>query len=149
MRAIDADAMLVRLEEWNTSDSTDKALYNFTLNRILEQPTIELQCKKGRWIDDLISRQAAIDVLEERLQANGYSNVALVSELNRSIGYLMRLSSAGVQPVRNGKWIPKFNGQFKGGAYWFDCSVCGRIVPDVRNGGWNYCPNCGATMDGD
>ena len=45
-------------------------------------------------MDDLISRQAAIDALEERLQANGYSNVALVSELNRIIGYLMRLPSA-------------------------------------------------------
>ena len=45
-------------------------------------------------MNDLISRQAVIDVLEERLQANGYSNVALVSELNRSIGYLMRLPSA-------------------------------------------------------
>lgn len=45
-------------------------------------------------MSDLISRQAAIDVLEERLRANGYSNVALVSELNRSIGYLMRLPSA-------------------------------------------------------
>lgn len=47
MRLIDADAMLVRLEEWNTSDSTDKALYNFTLNRILEQPTIE---PESNWI---------------------------------------------------------------------------------------------------
>ena len=51
MRLIDADAMLVRLEEWNTSDSTDKALYNFTLHRILEQPTIEPQPQRtGRWI---------------------------------------------------------------------------------------------------
>ncbi len=50
--------------------------------------------------NDSISRQAAIDVLEERLRANGYSNVALVSELNRSIGYLMRLPST--QP----RWIP-------------------------------------------
>lgn len=48
-RAIDADAMLARLEEWNTSDSTDKALYNFTLHRILEQPTIEPR-KTGKWI---------------------------------------------------------------------------------------------------
>jgi len=52
MRAIDADAMLARLEEWNTSDSTDKALYNFTLHRILEQPTIEPQRKKGKWLPD-------------------------------------------------------------------------------------------------
>ena len=52
MRAIDADAMLARLEEWNTSDSTDKALYNFTLQRILEQPTIETERKKGEWTKD-------------------------------------------------------------------------------------------------
>ena len=52
MRAIDADAMLARLEEWNTSDPTDKALYNFTLNRILEQPTIEQQRKTDEWCTD-------------------------------------------------------------------------------------------------
>jgi len=49
---------------------------------------------------DCIERQAAIEVLEERLHANGYSNVALVSELNRSIGYLMRLPSAQPEIVR-------------------------------------------------
>lgn len=47
MRLIDGDAMLARLEEWNTSDSTDKALYNFTMHRILEAPTIEPEPK---WI---------------------------------------------------------------------------------------------------
>ena len=52
------------------------------------------------------------------------------------------------QPERTGQWIPMFNGEFKGGAYWFQCSECGRIVPEVRNGGWNYCPNCGARMTG-
>lgn len=41
MRPIDADAMIDRLKEWDTKDKTDKALYNFTLNRINEQPTIQ------------------------------------------------------------------------------------------------------------
>lgn len=41
MRLIDADKMLKRIESWNTSDSMDKALYNFTLNRIIEQPTVD------------------------------------------------------------------------------------------------------------
>ena len=55
MRPIDADEMLTRLEKWNTSDLTDKALYNFTLHRILEQPTIEpeqpeiVRCRDCRW----------------------------------------------------------------------------------------------------
>lgn len=41
MRLIDADEMLKRLESWNTDDEMDKALYNFTLSRIIEQPTVE------------------------------------------------------------------------------------------------------------
>lgn len=36
---ISRSALLKRLEEWNTSDETDKALYNFALHRIIEQPT--------------------------------------------------------------------------------------------------------------
>ena len=68
---------------------------------------------------DLISRQAAVDVLEERLQANGCSNVALVSELNRSIGYLRQLPAVQrcadcenlsktqlLIPQPEQKWIP-------------------------------------------
>lgn len=41
MRPIDADAMIERLKQWDTSDAIDKALYNFTLARINEQPTIQ------------------------------------------------------------------------------------------------------------
>lgn len=39
MRLIDADEMIKRLQEWNTQDNMDKALYNFALNRIIEQST--------------------------------------------------------------------------------------------------------------
>ena len=60
------------------------------------------------------------------------------------------LSLPSVQPERpKGEWIPMFNGKFKGGAYWFSCSKCNRIVPEVRNGSWNFCPNCGTDMRGD
>ena len=43
MRLINADAMIDRLKEWDTEDEVDKALYNFTLNRINEQPTVNVQ----------------------------------------------------------------------------------------------------------
>ena len=43
---ISRQGMLNRLEEWNTDDPTDKALYNFAWNRIIEQPTIELRCEE-------------------------------------------------------------------------------------------------------
>lgn len=49
MRLIDADEMIKRLQEWNTNDAMDKALYNFTMHRILEQPTIEPERKTGKW----------------------------------------------------------------------------------------------------
>lgn len=49
MRLIDADEMIKRLQEWNTNDAMDKALYNFTMHRILEQPTIEPKRKTGEW----------------------------------------------------------------------------------------------------
>lgn len=38
---IDAEAMIKRLQDWNRNDVRDKALYNFTMNRIIEQPIIE------------------------------------------------------------------------------------------------------------
>lgn len=55
-----------------------------------------------------------------------------------------------IEPQRKkGEWIPEFDGKFTGGAYWFSCSKCKRIVPEVRNGGWNFCPTCGARMEGE
>ena len=93
-------------------------------------------------VKDTISRQAAIDELEKRLQANGYLNAALVSELNRSIGYLKRLPSA----ERRGRW------EMKEDPYgFFDtipvCSACGCTTKYRVTSA--YCPNCGAKMDGD
>lgn len=41
MRLIDADTVLKRLQEWNTRDSIDKALFNFAENRICEAPTVD------------------------------------------------------------------------------------------------------------
>lgn len=38
-RYIDAERLIKRLQEWNTRDTNDKALYNFAMNRIIEQPT--------------------------------------------------------------------------------------------------------------
>ena len=37
-RLIDADEMTKRLQEWNRNDDIDKALYNFAMSRIIEQP---------------------------------------------------------------------------------------------------------------
>jgi hypothetical protein len=52
-------------------------------------------------------------------------------------------------PVRRGRWVPKFGGIFKCGAYWYDCSECGHTVPGGLQSGKNFCENCGADMRGD
>ena len=38
---ISSKALIKRLQQWNTNDATDKALYNFAMNRIIEQPIVE------------------------------------------------------------------------------------------------------------
>ena len=95
-------------------------------------------------MDDLISRQAAIRWV--KTECNPYGNPTLDYESgNKVMEHLEQMPSAQPQRMR-GRWMPEFNGRFTGGAYWFSCSRCKRIVPDVRNGGWNFCPECGADM---
>lgn len=103
-------------------------------------------------MDDLISRQAAIDALQKEINKgippfnDVFGSIRAGVRLARNI--IEDLPSA--QPERKkGKWNAEFNGAFRGGAYWFSCSECKRIVPEVRNGGWNFCPSCGADMRGE
>ena len=52
-----------------------------------------------------------------------------------------------IDPERKkGKWIPAFDGKFRGGAYWFNCSECGHIVAGGLQSGNFFCENCGADM---
>ena len=47
---ISSKALIKRLQKWNTSDDTDKALYNFAMNRIIEQPTVDaVPVVYGKW----------------------------------------------------------------------------------------------------
>ena len=104
--------------------------------------------------NDLISRQAALKCAEmdsEIYIAINNLPSAQPSQIARDIATIienemdMRVALKNAER-KKGQWLPEFNGQFKGGAYWFFCSLCKRIVPEVRNGGWNYCPSCGADM---
>ena len=60
--------------------------------------------------------------------------------------------AADVVEVVNGEWVDKQNPQWK--AYDIrHCSMCGWNIPKskLRNKDlhWNYCPYCGAKMDGE
>jgi len=111
---------------------------------------ISTQPERKTGASDLISRRAVELALIEKGQASKRYKLGEFWELN---GEEIREALASVpsaQPEwKKWTWTPAFNGKFTGGAYWFNCSKCGRIVPEVRNGGWNFCPNCGADMRGD
>lgn len=91
-------------------------------------------------MSDLISRQAVIDEIEERKNANGYSNVVLISELNRLEGYIIRLPSA----ERTGRWI---NHRCDDGHHIADCDQCGHALQWFDDDEPKFCCECGARME--
>ena len=81
---------------------------------------------------EYIKRSAVVDLITAR-----YENPEICTQEINSI------PAADVVPVVYGRWVPTkapFMNECK------DCSVCGyRAVWGHR---YNYCPNCGAKMDG-
>lgn len=81
----------------------------------------------------------------------------LVLSVNKAICTAIKaFPSADVQPVRHGHWIIKDNP----GTGWYrvTCSECGEDVTSVvpvigffpnAKVIWDYCPECGARMDGE
>jgi len=89
-------------------------------------------------MDDYISRQKLLKDIEKYHLSDG------------KFQYWVEVQpSADVQAVKRGHWIPKFNGEFRGGAYWYDCSECGHTVAGGILSGNNFCRNCGADMRGE
>ena len=57
-----------------------------------------------------------------------------------------RIPAADVVEVRHGRWKTVHDEVY----YWMACSVCGEEIPKRFGTDYytNYCPNCGAKMDG-
>ena len=92
---------------------------------------------------DYIERQAAIIQLSHnKSRGDDEWELAVTSDME----IIRTLPSADAAPVVHGKWIdedPAF------AEYFANCSVCCYEI-DVHNerGYFNFCPNCGAKMDG-
>jgi hypothetical protein len=85
-------------------------------------------------MSDYISRELALADFEQCNRKNSTWTPQRVKTL------LMRIPSADVEPVRHGRKIE--DGDI--GGFWL-CSLCGEWLPY----GANYCPSCGARMDGE
>ena len=61
-----------------------------------------------------------------------------------TLDYIDSEPAADVAPVRHGRWVEKEKYTF---GIMYDCSLCENRILDNGHP-WNYCPNCGAKMDG-
>ena len=64
--------------------------------------------------------------------------------LDRAQRAILDAPAADVAPVRHGRWVEKEKYTF---GIMYDCSLCEDRILDNGHP-WNYCPNCGAKMDG-
>jgi len=107
----------------------------------------------GKMVNDTISRQAAIDALLELVEARRtwISTEDARKEINgidASMCAIHDLPSA----ERRGRWINGNEGNWNA-VIVPKCSICGETFYEMNvniNGEYtyNYCPNCGAKMDG-
>lgn len=100
-------------------------------------------------MNDLISRQAAIEHLKKRLYETALNNDTehpYYEEMadNRVSVWLEEVPT--IDPVKHGKW--KETGDKGGRNYACDCCRF-TFIMDTCMGEpmWNYCPNCGARME--
>lgn len=103
-------------------------------------------------MDDLISRQAAIDEIEYELEMINSALYSITLDFNARERLRQRRGEAreilnsiqqlpSVQPEqKKGKWY--FRDTTRYGKLPYICTVCGREANDV----YNFCPNCGARM---
>ena len=96
-------------------------------------------------MDEFISREETIKRIKEVYCAgcNSYNGVRCrACGTGDAIDIIDDFPAADVDRVRHGRWIYDHWREFK-------CSVCGEFSNSKPyRGKENYCPNCGAKMDG-
>lgn len=95
---------------------------------------------------EYIEREALLKEIDEIHKRHGLPEDEEMEFSETDIrGLLLCLHAADVAPVVHGRWI------FKRGNYEADecnCSECGQLMVTAVGKRANFCPNCGARMDG-
>lgn len=97
---------------------------------------------------EYIERERAIQKVKNVIATEWFrGNYEAIGPLQRVVDVqLGRMTAADVAPVVHGKWLkPEY--EYHVGI----CSLCGCVPlkPAFRSTPYNYCPNCGAKMDGE
>ena len=84
--------------------------------------------------------------IEQKIQ-DGLNNLVLGHDAIEVLGMIYEMPAADFAPVRHGRWVKMdTTGLLAVESVW-NCSSC-RYPVGVSVAGSNYCPNCGAKMDG-
>lgn len=98
---------------------------------------------------DCIDREKLLDDLLAAAKHGGMGEIVAQTLMR----YVKRQPAADVAPVVHGRWddipntymsVASKDGTYHGNAT--SCSVCHEVNPNAYK--TNYCPNCGAKMDG-
>ena len=87
--------------------------------------------------------------IEQKIQ-DGINNLVLGHDAIEVLGMIYEMSAADVAPVRHARWDDSGRYTFPGGGTAVRCTECGcaLTVSEYHLNNWNYCPVCGAKMDG-
>lgn len=100
---------------------------------------------------DYIKKEDAEYALVSHFMPQTYTGEDVDQAFHLAKSIMSDVPSADVAPVRHGRWIEeklpfyRWGGEKIGEKSTWECSEC----HDVGFWGYNYCPNCGARMDGD
>ena len=88
-------------------------------------------------IEDYLDEQEIKEICKDALYQK-------IREDMRKLNVNDIIANISYAPVRHGRWIEQDKYTF---GVFYDCSICGERILDNGHS-WNYCPNCGAIMDG-
>ena len=96
---------------------------------------------------EYIEREAALSLVQPDAPEDEKAAVTIetAKKLVRSI--VRRTPAADVATVVHGHFVHD-GPRFAGGVDWWHCSNCGKLASGVETR-FDYCPFCGARMDGD
>lgn len=99
-------------------------------------------------MDDYIRRDIVLEIINTVDDKNGFARYEDYCVLFDEID---TMPAADVQPVKRGEWAA-YNRDCRGYADCFKCSCCENYVHVYcwqKQCDYDYCPHCGARMDGD
>lgn len=110
-----------------------------------------------RIMPEYIEREAAMDIFGDVPMWDGYYepypfelHCAIVGVVKLIKEELRKVPTADVAPVAHGRWEDSTDEWF--GTDVYTCSKCPEsyvlVEGTPKQNLWNYCPNCGAKMDG-